>query len=431
MTLGGRSTLTTLRVVYDDHERVVLPGATATIGRDASCTIHVDNPLVSRLHARIEPTATGWAIVDAESRTGLFWDEAQVQRQELSGLMRFWLGPPEAGERLVVLAPGKQIASPEEREERSRSRLTRFVGIAAICALVVAIAGAVVVIRHNGSKPSTLTRTINHTINRTVTPKAPDLASLERATVQLIQVVNGQPQGWGSGVIVGSHGLILTNAHVAEPSAVGIDEPDPDYLIVRVTDQPDQPVQSQYQARVVEAGDGFKDLAVVRIDADENGSPIDTSTIDLPTVPIGTSESVHTGDPVWVLGFPGISTTDPNALANAAVTVTNGDISNVERGDQFRQEVQAAAAASDPPVDVPPDFLDPSLDDAPIIISTTATIAHGNSGGLAADSSGRLIGIPTAVQEDTDANGAASGATSGKILAIDLAKDLIAEAGTG
>ena len=55
---------------------------------------------------------------------------------------------------------------------------------------------------------------------------------------------------------------------------------------------------------------------------------------------------------------------------------------------------------------------------------TDARIAPGNSGGMAVDNEGVLIGLPTALEFDPSG----SGVTSGRIRAIDVVKDLIARA---
>lgn len=53
------------------------------IGRDAGCTIVLDDPLVSRRHARIARDAGGWAIEDLGSRNGIRIDEQPVRSARL------------------------------------------------------------------------------------------------------------------------------------------------------------------------------------------------------------------------------------------------------------------------------------------------------------------------------------------------------------
>ena len=87
----------------------------------------------------------------------------------------------------------------------------------------------------------------------------------------------GPRQGMGSGFIVESDGVILTNAHVVE----GADE-----VIVRLSDR------REFKGKIVGV-DHPTDIAVVRIDAK-----------NLPTVKIGDPSTVHVGEWVLAIGSP-------------------------------------------------------------------------------------------------------------------------------
>ena len=113
--------------------------------------------------------------------------------------------------------------------------------------------------------------------------------------------------------------------------------------------------------------------------------------VDLPTVPIGSSAEVRAGDDVTVLGFPAV------AGPGESITVTSGDISTV---------------LNDPELGPHSEF------------DTDARIAPGNSGGMAVDNDGLLIGVPTAIEFDPGS----TGVVSGRIRAIDVVKALIANA---
>jgi putative serine protease PepD len=169
------------------------------------------------------------------------------------------------------------------------------------------------------------------------------------------------------------------------------DKRNPDHLTVLMTG-PDGTAKPAYRARVLVA-DGYLDLAVLRIDATADGSPLPASGLHLPSIPLGDSHQSRTGDPLTVVGFPGVADSDQ-------VNVTRGVISTfvpepLGRTHSDRWEIE-----------------------------TDARIAHGNSGGAAIDEQGRLIGIPSSGRQR-------NGDTSWRARAIELANPLIAKARQG
>jgi Trypsin-like serine proteases, typically periplasmic, contain C-terminal PDZ domain len=145
-----------------------------------------------------------------------------------------------------------------------------------------------------------------------------------------------QPQqAMGSGFIIDSSGLIVTNNHVIE-KAVSIN--------VILTDN------RSFKAKLI-GKDQKTDLALIKIDVDE----------DLPTVTWGDSDKAKVGN--WVLAIG-----NPFGLVN---TVTAGIIS---------------ARARDISVGPFDDF-----------IQTDASINRGNSGGPLFNLDGEVIGVNTAI----------------------------------
>jgi hypothetical protein len=114
-----------------------------------------------------------------------------------------------------------------------------------------------------------------------------------------------------------------------------------------------------YHAEVMQA-DRSLDLAVIILTTDLENNPVDRSQLDLPAVEMGDAGRLQLGDPLTILGYPGIG--------GDTITLTRGEVGG------FTSE---------------PDYGDRAY------IKTSATIAGGNSGGLVADERGFLIGIPT------------------------------------
>jgi S1-C subfamily serine protease len=153
-------------------------------------------------------------------------------------------------------------------------------------------------------------------------------------------------EGQGSGVIVRSDGLILTNNHVVQ----GAQEITVTLLSGR-----------SLRGRVVGA-DRFSDLAVVKVESPQ----------PLPVAEMGVSAALQVGQLAIAIG-------NPFGLGS---TVTVGVVSALNRS------IQAS-----------PDFIVENL------IQTDAAINPGNSGGALLDSGGRLIGINTAIIRDAQGIG--------------------------
>jgi putative serine protease PepD len=147
-------------------------------------------------------------------------------------------------------------------------------------------------------------------------------------------------QSLGSGFVIDRAGHIVTNFHVIQGAQK-----------VQVSFSG----QDQLPATVV-GKDRSTDLAVLKIDAHARA---------LTPLPLGNSDAVRVGDPVYAIG-------NPFGLTR---TLTTGVVSAVQR--------QIFA-----PNGVP-------IDSA---IQTDAAINHGNSGGPLIDASGRVIGVTSQIQ---------------------------------
>ncbi len=158
---------------------------------------------------------------------------------------------------------------------------------------------------------------------------------------------SGEPKfrqvGGGSGFIIESDGLIVTNRHVVLDEAAR-------YTIVLASGK-------EYEATVL-AKDPVLDVALLKIDA-----------TDLPTVRLGDSDQIRLGQTVIAIG---------NALAEFGNTVTQGVVSGIGR----RVEAEDGQGQTE------------LLDEA---IQTDAAINPGNSGGPLLNLTGEVVGINTAV----------------------------------
>ncbi|MCX6783586.1 MAG: trypsin-like peptidase domain-containing protein [candidate division WWE3 bacterium] len=173
-------------------------------------------------------------------------------------------------------------------------------------------------------------------------------------------------QGIGTGFIVRSDGVILTNKHV-------VADPNVAYTVV-LKDKTSYPVKKVFL-------DPSNDLAIIKIDA-----------TNLPTVELGDSSKLKVGQGVIAIG---------NALGRFDNTVTKGVVSALGRG--------ITAGSGNP--------FDQTTENLADVIQTDASMNPGNSGGPLVNLSGQVIGIDSAV------SGGAQGI--GFALPINSAKPVI------
>jgi len=158
---------------------------------------------------------------------------------------------------------------------------------------------------------------------------------------------NGKQEiGGGTGFIISSDGLILTNKHVASDTEA-------EYTVITNDDQ-------KYDAKIL-ATDPFLDIAVLKIEAK-----------DLPIVELGDSDKIELGQTVIAIG---------NSLGEYKNTVTKGVISGMGR------RVVAGDRRGGSEV----------IEEA---IQTDAAINPGNSGGPLVNLAGQVIGINTAMNQE-------------------------------
>jgi serine protease Do len=190
----------------------------------------------------------------------------------------------------------------------------------------------------------------------------PIVLVVKRVTPAVVNVTTAVPnpdilggntgKGVGTGFIVRSDGVIVTNFHVVENA-----------LNIKVTLPP--PDNRSFAARVIGA-DQDRDLAILKVN--EKGLPI---------VPLGDAKSVQLGERVIALGY---------ALAlPGGPTVTSGIISSLARTVQA-SDPQAPGGTR-------------TYQDA---LQTDAAINPGNSGGPLVDLAGNVVGINTAGNQQAE-----------------------------
>ena len=170
-------------------------------------------------------------------------------------------------------------------------------------------------------------------------------------------------RGQGSGFIIDSKGIILTNAHVVSGA---------DSVTVSLRDG------RSFQGEV-RGIDELSDLAVVKIKGE-----------NLPVAPLGDSSQIQAGDWAIALG-------NPLGLDN---TVTLGIVSSLNR--------------SSAQVGIPDKRLD--------FIQTDTAINPGNSGGPLLNQRGEVIGINTAIRTDAEGIGFAIAIDQAKEIEEKLAR---------
>jgi len=179
------------------------------------------------------------------------------------------------------------------------------------------------------------------------TPTMTYRQAIERAQRATVGIGIARDRGCfhlGSGAVVDPTGLIITNLHVVEGGNL--------YCITRA-EYLEGETYWYYNARVAKR-DTLMDLALLRVEShSDDGSPV--SNLSLVSVPLGDSNKVHTGDTIYICGYP--------KVGGQNVTVTKGLVSGFE--------------------------------ESRTLIKTDAEFSPGSSGGVAITENGLLIGIPT------------------------------------
>jgi S1-C subfamily serine protease len=164
------------------------------------------------------------------------------------------------------------------------------------------------------------------------------------------------PRPRGSAVVVRSDGVLVTNYHVITNARTSRAY---DEIFLSLSSDGDTASSlARYRLRPLLINKEY-DLALLRVDSDAAGNPIPKS-FTFPSIEMGDSRKIRLLEDLFIIGFP--------EKGGSTITVNRGVVEGKDILANW--------------------------------IKTDARIIHGNSGGAAVNSEGRLIGIPTKVVAD-------------------------------
>ena len=203
-----------------------------------------------------------------------------------------------------------------------------------------------------------------------ISPESRALVRQAIASTGLISVRNSSdsssqgPRPRGSAVVVRSDGILVTNCHVITNTRT--DRPY-DEIFLSLSGDGDTPSPAmRYRVKPLLIKKDY-DLALLRVEGDADGKPMPES-FTFPSVEMGDSRKIRLLEDLFIIGFP--------EKGGSTITINRGVVEGKDILANW--------------------------------IKTDARVIHGNSGGAAVNSEGRLIGIPTKVvadQQPVDRNG--------------------------
>ncbi len=276
-------------------------------------------------------------------------------------------------------------AQPDPPPPGRSGRGGRFLVYLAVAALAAGVgAGATVALDHHGQAPSAGISSGNVPGPRNnAAGSGSSSAPLNRAAVAnkvrpgLVDITStlkyNSETAEGTGMIISSSGLVLTNNHVIDGAT-----------LVRATlVDPGNNSSQSYPAQVI-GYDATDDVALLKLQG-ASGLPIET---------FGDSSQVSLGTPVLALG-----NADGQGGARAAAGIINA----------LNRSIQASDQGSD------------STEDLNHMLQTNAEIEQGDSGGALANNAGQVIGMITAANTSTSGQFGSSGGTLGFAIPINSA----------
>ncbi len=182
------------------------------------------------------------------------------------------------------------------------------------------------------------------------------------ASTGLISVRNSSdsssqaPRARGSAVVIRSDGVVVTNQHVITNTRTNRSY---DEIFLSLAGDGDTASSSaRYRLKALLINKEY-DLALLRVESNAAGNPVPKS-FTFPSIEMGDSRKIRVLEDLFIIGFP--------EKGGSTITVNPGVVEGKDILANW--------------------------------IKTDARVIHGNSGGAAVNSEGRLIGIPTKVVAD-------------------------------
>jgi putative serine protease PepD len=345
------------------------------IGRDESNDLALkDDTSASSSHARIELVGEQVVIADLKSRNGTWVNGKRIQSpMPLKHGDRIRVGNAmfrlRVGERSL---PPLDVAAQPVKTKWQKWGLP-LIGVSTISfgaiAILLLIGIFLVVPQIKTGMQATARQRALRALVVVIVPVG-DIQSSDTAMV-------------GSGSLLNKQGYVLTNYHVLADIETGVYYNSEQLVLVGLNwNDPEGEPDTFYQCRIVEL-DQDLDLALLQVTATANGDTL-PGDLNFPFVRVGNSDTLGIGNQIIIIGFPSTGGSTP--------TFTNGVVSGF--------------------------YPDGTLDQG--WIKTDAEISEGNSGGMAINQDGKLIGVPTIV-----VTGERTSGKIGYVRPINLALSLI------
>lgn len=342
------------------------------IGRADKCDlVLVNDNSASQEHAKIDLVVGQAIVTDLSSRNGTW-----VNGKKISGATRLKHADKVlVGDTIFRLRVGGRLLPVIETPPQSNAALGvgLFMGGGFLTLVVIGLLGLAIfavgglwyIFGRATPTPTSLVEVVTQVAPAQQGPT--QQASAEQAALRALVLVvspisnsNSTDVSSGSGSLINAEGYVLTNFHVIGDLRTGNLYNRQGWVLIglnwnNVAAAPDTFYRAEYMN-----GDPQLDLALLHIVALENGDPLLNGQI-FPYVPAGNSDDLKIGDPIAVIGYPGLGGDTP--------TLTRGTVSGF--------------------------LVDADNNLGSGWIKTDAEINPGNSGGMAINANGELIGIPT------------------------------------